>query len=147
MAEYKEIHGSNIEIVSSDPSNPVVGQVWYNTSSQVLKGFSSSPAGTWATSTAMNTGRASLGGAGTKAAAVVFGGQGGPPAPGYQTLCETWNGSAWTEIGDTSNARSGLAPAQSGTTTAGLVFGGDGVIASTEEWLKPGQITVSFTVS
>tara|TARA_R110000772_G_scaffold44631_1_gene102631 strand:- start:46 stop:210 length:165 start_codon:yes stop_codon:yes gene_type:complete len=38
MATYKEIHGTNIEILSSDPSNPVIGQIWYNTSSNTLKG-------------------------------------------------------------------------------------------------------------
>ena len=38
MATYKEIHGTNIEVVSSDPSNPVNGQVWYNSTDQKLKG-------------------------------------------------------------------------------------------------------------
>ena len=38
MATYKEIHGTDIEVVSSDPSNPIVGQVWYNTSTEQLKG-------------------------------------------------------------------------------------------------------------
>ena len=37
MAEYKQLHGTNIETVSSDPSNPVNGQVWYNSTSQALK--------------------------------------------------------------------------------------------------------------
>ena len=37
MATYKEIHGTNVEVVTSDPANPVVGQVWYNTSTDELK--------------------------------------------------------------------------------------------------------------
>ena len=37
MATYKEIIGTNIEVVSSDPSNPVTGQVWYNTTTDQLK--------------------------------------------------------------------------------------------------------------
>ena len=39
MTTYKEIRGTNIEAVASDPSNPVVGQVWYNTTTNVVKGF------------------------------------------------------------------------------------------------------------
>ena len=38
MATYKEIRGTQIEAVATDPSNPVEGQVWYNTTSNVLKG-------------------------------------------------------------------------------------------------------------
>ena len=37
MATYKELHGTDIEVVTSDPSNPVVGQVWYNTTTEQLK--------------------------------------------------------------------------------------------------------------
>ena len=39
MATYKEIRGTQIEAVATDPSNPVEGQVWYNTTSNALKGF------------------------------------------------------------------------------------------------------------
>jgi hypothetical protein len=38
MATYKEIKGTQIEVLESDPSNPVEGQVWYNSTSNVLKG-------------------------------------------------------------------------------------------------------------
>ena len=38
MATYKEIKGTQIEVLASDPSNPVEGQVWYNSTSNVLKG-------------------------------------------------------------------------------------------------------------
>ena len=37
MTTYKEIKGTQIEAVATDPSNPVEGQVWYNTTSNVLK--------------------------------------------------------------------------------------------------------------
>ena len=56
MATYKEIHGTVIETVTSDPSNPVNGQVWYNSTDQVLKGFTSNPAGSWASGGNLNTG-------------------------------------------------------------------------------------------
>ena len=57
MTTYKEIHGTNIETVSSDPSNPVDGQVWYNSTSKELKGFKLNPAGGWATGGNLNTAR------------------------------------------------------------------------------------------
>ena len=45
MANNKDIHGALIETVSSDPSDPVNGQVWYNSDTQTLKGFKTNPAG------------------------------------------------------------------------------------------------------
>ena len=30
MTTYKEINGTDITVVSSDPSNPLLGEVWYN---------------------------------------------------------------------------------------------------------------------
>ena len=57
MATYKEIKGTQIEVLSSDPSNPVEGQVWYNSTSNVLKGSIRTGAAAWATANAMGTGR------------------------------------------------------------------------------------------
>ena len=37
MATYKEIQGFNIEIVSTDPANPSIGEVWYNSTAGKLK--------------------------------------------------------------------------------------------------------------
>jgi hypothetical protein len=39
MAAYTGIQGQNILIVSSDPSNPTEGQIWYNSTSNLLKGY------------------------------------------------------------------------------------------------------------
>jgi hypothetical protein len=47
MTTFKEIRGTAIESVSSDPSNPEVGQIWYNNSIGVLKGYQSI-GGAWA---------------------------------------------------------------------------------------------------
>ena len=49
MTTYKEIKGTQIEVLASDPSNPVEGQVWYNSTSNVLKGQAATTAGAWAT--------------------------------------------------------------------------------------------------
>ena len=64
MATYKEIHGTVIETVTSDPSNPVNGQVWYNSTEQKLKAITSNPAGAWASGGDLNTGRYALEGSG-----------------------------------------------------------------------------------
>ena len=37
MSTYKEIQGYKIDAVSSDPSTTQKGQIWYNTTSEVLK--------------------------------------------------------------------------------------------------------------
>ena len=39
MATYITIKGINIEIIAGDPANPVEGQVWYNSTTKVLKGY------------------------------------------------------------------------------------------------------------
>ena len=52
-----------------------------------------------------------------------------------QTVTESWNGSSWTETGDLNTGRYQVAG--SGTTTAGLAFGGDldpGLSATTERF-------------
>jgi hypothetical protein len=49
MAEYINIKGQNIEVVASDPANPTLGQIWYNSTSNTLKGGGVTTAGAWAT--------------------------------------------------------------------------------------------------
>jgi hypothetical protein len=48
MAEYINIRGQNIEVVASDPANPTLGQIWYNSTSNTLKGQGFGTA-SWAT--------------------------------------------------------------------------------------------------
>jgi hypothetical protein len=63
MAEYINIRGQSIEVVASDPANPTVGQIWYNSTSNTLKGGDVTTAGAWATGNNMGTARRSeLGG-------------------------------------------------------------------------------------
>jgi hypothetical protein len=49
MAEYINIKGQNIEVVASDPANPTIGQIWYNSTSNTLKGGGVTTVGAWAT--------------------------------------------------------------------------------------------------
>jgi hypothetical protein len=48
MAEYINIRGQSIEVVASDPANPTQGQIWYNSTSNTLKGGGVTTSGAWA---------------------------------------------------------------------------------------------------
>ena len=79
MAEYKTLKGFEIQFLESDPANPIVGQVFYNSTTQTLKGViaGGGPSGTWASGGNLNTARRNLGGTGTQTAALAFGGNNG----------------------------------------------------------------------
>ena len=131
MATYKEIKGTDITVVSSDPSNPVTGEVWYNTTTQKLKGYQQVLGNAWSTGGNLNTARQFLGGAGSQTATLVFGGNKNPGTDTAET--EAYNGSAWTEVADLNTARQNLGSA--GTSTAALAAGGGPpAIANTETW-------------
>ena len=121
MTTYKEIKGTNIEVLESDPSNPLDGQVWYNSTDNVLKGNVGTPVVAWSTVSSLNQSRTSVSGAGTSAlAASGF----NPPSPaGRVTKVESWNGTNWTEINDVNSHRNDAAGAGQDNTT-GFMFGG-----------------------
>ena len=127
MANYKDIHGSNIETVTSDPSNPVNGQVWYNSTDQVLKGNAQTTAGAWSSAPALNTGRQECGGNGTTTSALAYGGSTYSPAISdtvYQiTNTELYNGSSWTEVSDLNVARNHLSSTGADATAALAIAG------------------------
>ena len=135
MATYKEIKGTNIEVLSSDPSNPVEGQVWYNSTSNVLKG-SVLAAAAWANGGNMNTARDQLAAAGNSPSSttLIFGGDTTP----HVANTELYNGSNWTEVNDLNTARRLLSGA--GTNTAALAVSGfngppgSQNVAATETW-------------
>ena len=127
MAEYKGIHGTKIQNYTSDPTNPIIGQVWYNETSQTMKVQSATTVGAWATSANLNTRRYGLGGAGTSNdSGIVFGGF--PNGPTGAT--ESYNGSAWTEVNDLNHGR-GYIPGL-GTITAALTTGGNSATIATD---------------
>ena len=63
MAEYINIKGQNIEVVASDPANPTIGQIWYNSTSNTLKAFDLTTTATFASAPGLNTSRYFVGGA------------------------------------------------------------------------------------
>jgi hypothetical protein len=62
MVAYTGIKGGKVQNFSSDPSNPFVGQVWYNTTSSQVKVRSSNASGAWTTGGNVNTARQQAGG-------------------------------------------------------------------------------------
>jgi hypothetical protein len=118
MAEYINIKGQSIEVVASDPANPTIGQIWYNSTSNTLKGFGVSTAGAWASGGNLNTGRNGLGGAGTQTAGLAFGGE----TPPITNSTEEYNGTSWTAGGNMGTGTH--LPGSCGLQTAALAFGG-----------------------
>jgi hypothetical protein len=100
MAEYINIKGQNIEVVASDPANPTLGQIWYNSTSNTLKGEALGVA-SWATGNNMNTSRYLLAGAGTQTAALSFGGE----VPPVTSATEEYDGTSWTNSNPLNTAR------------------------------------------
>jgi hypothetical protein len=95
MATYKGIQGFTIQNLSADPSNPIEGQVWYNSTSNVWKVEEATTVGAWATGGYLNTARFELGGAGTQTAGLAFGGD----TPGSRSSAtEEYNGATWTSV-------------------------------------------------
>jgi hypothetical protein len=124
MTVYKNIKGDLIETVATDPSNPIEGDIWYNTTTGTLKGLGFRAAA-WASGGNLNTGRTGLGGAGSQTAALAFGGTVATPAtPGnpFKNESEEYNGSSWTEGNNLNQARSGISGG--GTQTAAIGAGG-----------------------
>ena len=122
MADYKGIRGFTIQSLSADPPAPIVGQVWYNTTSTVLKGYISG-AGAWASGSDLNQLRTEAGSAklATQSTAMIFGGN--YPGPGYADQTEQYDGTSWTEVNDLVRGRSlvgGL-----GTNTAAMCVSGN----------------------
>ena len=119
MATYKEIRGTNIEVLSSDPSNPVEGQVWYNSTTNVLKGKILTASAAWSTGGNVNTARYVLGGGGSQTAAIAFGGA-TTPGPNSVNATELYDGASWTEVNNLNTARERLSSAA--TTSTCLLY-------------------------
>tara|TARA_E500000305_G_scaffold1559_1_gene1519 strand:- start:20 stop:994 length:975 start_codon:yes stop_codon:yes gene_type:complete len=136
MANYRNIHGVNIETVSSNPDNPANGQVWYNSTDQKLRANAQTTAGAWASGGNLNTGGifGTSNGFGTESTGGVAGRlQEAGGSPGQKANTELYNGTSWTESGDLNTARN--AAAVGGTYTSALHAGGHGnITAITESW-------------
>ena len=67
--------GGGFEKVASDPPSPTEGDIWYNTTSNTVKGYVLSlTAAAWASGGNLNTARDRAGNAGTKTAGLLMSG-------------------------------------------------------------------------
>jgi hypothetical protein len=141
MADYKGIKGFTIPNVSSDPSNPIAGQIWYNSTSATLKGrVEGFSVGAWASGTAINSGRQGQGSAGVQTAGMIMG---SGPVPAGRDQTEVYNGSTWTESNDLNTGRGGRISGM-GTITAGVAAGGEnGTLDNAEEYNGTGWTAVT----
>jgi hypothetical protein len=121
MVAYTGIQGQNILIVSSDPSNPTEGQIWYNSTSNLLKGYANVVVtAAWASAPNLNTARWAIANVGTQTAGLAFGGYGQDPVGSYPNT-ESYNGTSWTAVNTLSPGKRSMS--QTGTQTAALATG------------------------
>ena len=139
MADYININGNNIPIRASDPSNPILGEVWYNLTSRTLKGQAFVTANV-VSSGNVNTARTQAGGVGTLTAGIIFGGE----IPALTGATEEYDGSTWTAGGTCPAQKSDMH--SSGTQTAALWGGGSPLSSGSFEydgstWTSGGSMT------
>jgi hypothetical protein len=129
MSTYYQIFGGKINVVSADPSNPIEGQIWYNTTSEVLK-YQTVSLGSWASGGNLSASRRYMMGTGTQTAGLAIGG-----TPSSNST-EEYDGTSWTGGGALGTGR--YLAAASGTQTVAALFGGEqagvGKVAITEEY-------------
>ena len=122
MADYKTIHGTTIKSYTTDPDNPIEGQVWYDKTNKVLQ-FEApniTSAGAWRTGGNLSNQRTNGAAAGaSKDSSLMFG---GGNASGSVDFVESYNGGTWTEVADLNQHRQNIAGA--GVQTSALAFGG-----------------------
>jgi hypothetical protein len=145
MATYYGTYGQKVQYLASDPSDPQIGQVWYNSTSATLKVRSSTSAGTWSTGGNLPQGFNGSAAAGIQTAALSFGGT-NPVAPGPigpTANTNSYNGTSWSPVSAMNTARFYLYG--TGTQTAALGFGGytTGPSTATEEWNGSSWTTVN----
>jgi hypothetical protein len=131
MTTYKEIRGTHIKTVTSDPPAPVNGQMWYNSTTRVMKGFTESPSGAWSSGGNLNTSRYTNGGAGTRDASLIFG---GIISTGNLAVTESYNGSTFSEVADLNDTRGAMG--DGGTPSSAMCAAGEspGQTNASESW-------------
>ena len=128
MSTYENLHGRRVNVVSSNPSNPKDGEVWYNSTLGQLKGYVLAPA-TMSSGGNCNTGRTQLGGTGAaQTSGIIFGGE----TPSLTGVTEEYDGTSWTNGGTCPATKSDMH--SSGTQTAALWGGGSPLSAETYEY-------------
>ena len=117
--------GGGFDKVASDPPSPVEGDIWYNTTSNTVKGYLF-VADAWSSGGNLSTARSSHFGAGTQTAALVASGSplntNNSPVPTSGSTTEEGDGSTWTAGGSIPEERTSGGGA--GTQTAAIKISG-----------------------
>ena len=126
-----KVNSTEVFTVPSTASIAQEGQVWYNTTSTVLKGFGKQGTGAWSSGGTMNTARSHGGGGGDQTAATVAG---DANVPASLPLCETYNGSAWTEVNNLTTSAHQESGSSGSSTSMGIFGGAPTPPAAFESW-------------
>jgi len=112
--------GGGFDKVASDPPSSTEGDIWYNTTSNTVKGYVFAPAA-WASGGNLGTVRSEIqGNVGTQTSTLIGGGY--STGPQGITATEEYDGSSWTAGG--SRASNAYRVTNLGTQTAALGMGG-----------------------
>ena len=132
MSTYKEIRGLKVRDYTTNPDNPIEGQLWYNTTDNVAKYQIPNVLSAWRSGNNMNTARSIPGGIGIQTAALALAGY----ISDNTAIVEQYDGTSWTEVNDLNTATRGLGT--SGTNIGCTCFFGNTPGSSTsnknEEW-------------
>ena len=124
-----------IESVATDPGSPDEGEVWYNSTDNVIRLRSVSTAGTWASGGSFPPGGTLAGaGFGSQTATIVAGGTN----PAVTSSSFTYDGTSWSPSPSLNTARAGLMSSSNAPQISGVVFGGYTIyptmLDATENW-------------
>jgi hypothetical protein len=98
MSTYKELAGLKIKTVTSDPSNPLLGEMWYNSTAGSIKVRTFAP-GSWTAGNPAPGSYMTFAGCGTKAAYIKTMGNDGTPAPNpLGDDSQEYDGTNWTSV-------------------------------------------------
>jgi len=112
--------GDTIQSVASDPTPASTGDIWYNTTEGVLKGYL--PIEAWSSGAPLTTARRLLASASSSTQTAAIGAGGYIDGTGDQNKTEEYNGSGWANGGNINTSRREFDGA--GTQTSTVIFGG-----------------------
>jgi hypothetical protein len=121
MADYININGNNIPIRASDPSNPTIGEIWYNSTTNLLKGQSVTSSGSFSSGATLPTNILGGGTIGSKTAGVYT--TGFSPSVSDSTATVNYDGTTWTSSGAYPRSSNGSLGG-AGSQAAGMIAGG-----------------------
>ncbi len=150
MSTYQGIRGLKVRDYTTNPDDPLEGQLWYNKTDKVGKYQVPvvTTTGAWRTANSINTARDDGYMVGAQTSALLFGGKTNPP-PSRIGVVESYDGVSFTEVNDLNTARGGAfgggisntSAIAVGTSTSTLIFGGypagggaPGYADKTESW-------------